>query len=99
MRAGGTGQKTKSQIVPLVAVTEGTETVSKDRSRTQGTMYFTNPEFRGADVWESVSGYICNAYDVTKLEHVYVYGDGGKGQIEKVAIKPVFKPFLRHPSF
>ena len=77
VRAGGTGQKTKSQIVPLVAVTEGTETVSKDRSRTQGTMYFTSPEFRGTDVWESVSGYICNAYDVTKLEHVYVYGDGG----------------------
>lgn len=77
VRAGRTGQKKKSQIIPLAVVTEGTETVSKGRNRTQGTMYFTSPAFRGADVWETVSGYICNAYDVTQLEHIYVYGDGG----------------------
>ena len=68
----------KSKIVPLVTVTEGMHMECRGRNRTVGTMHFVDEHFDSKNLWKSVEGYIDQAYDLEKLEKIYVHGDGGK---------------------
>ena len=68
----------KNKIVPLVTVTEGMHMESCGRNRTIGTMHFVDEHFDTKNLWKSVEGYIGRAYDLEKLENIYVHGDGGK---------------------
>lgn len=68
----------KSRIVPLVTVTEGLDTDNSNRHRTRGKMHFVDEAFDTKALWKSVEGYIGKIYDLTKVEKVYVHGDGGR---------------------
>lgn len=66
----------KGQIVPLVTVTEGINAEGK-RHYTENPMSFVNEEFDTKELWRTVSGYIGKAYDVEKIEKIYLHADGG----------------------
>lgn len=78
MQKPGKVKGKKNQIVPLVTVSEGVEAVSAGRNRTKNPMHFTDENFDTKSVWESVEGYIAKAYDIEKLEKIYIHADGGK---------------------
>lgn len=78
MQKPGKVRGKKNQIVPIVTVTEGTETVSQRRNRTINPMHFVDEEFNVKRLWESVDGYINQAYDGETLKKIYLHGDGGK---------------------
>lgn len=68
----------ESRIVPLVTVTEGTESVGARRNKTKGTMHFVDENFNSKNLWKSVEGYIGAAYKSDELEKIYIHADGGK---------------------
>ena len=68
----------KSKIVPLVTVTEGIDTSCKNRHKTKESMHFVDEEFSTKNLWKSVEGYIDKAYDLPKVEAIYIHGDGGR---------------------
>lgn len=66
-----------NQMVPLVTVTEGTRAVSARRNVTIRPMHFTDENFDSARLWKSVAGYLMKAYDMEKVEKIYLHADGG----------------------
>lgn len=78
MQKPGKQRGKKSQIVPLVTVTEGTLAVSERRNKTIGTMRFVDEEMDTKRLWKKVEGYIGGAYESETLEKIYVHGDGGR---------------------
>lgn len=66
----------KGKMVPLVTVTEGTAARGR-RKWTICPMHFVDENFKGESLWKSVEGYIEKAYDLKKIEKIYVHGDGG----------------------
>lgn len=68
----------ENQIVPLVTVTEGTESGGGRRHRTLEKKHFVSETFQGEEVWKEVDQYIQAKYDTSNLEKLYVHADGGK---------------------
>ena len=66
----------KGKIVPLVTVTEGTESSGK-RRKTICPMHFVDDNFDAKALWNTVEGYIQKAYAVDSIEKIYVHADGG----------------------
>lgn len=67
----------KNKMVPLVTVTEGVRPVCKRRHATIHPRHFVDENFQGEALWKEVGGYIQAAYDVSKIETIYLHGDGG----------------------
>ena len=67
-----------NQIVPLVTITEGTESIYKSRRKTINPYHIVNNKFDTEALWESVDKYIQNNYDVKGIENIYLHADGGK---------------------
>ena len=68
----------RSQIVPLVTVTEGTVNISKGRRKTVNPMHFVDENFDSKRLWTSVDGYIQSTYETDAIERICIHGDGGK---------------------
>jgi hypothetical protein len=68
----------KSQIVPLVVVTEGVRDVGGGRRRTIRPKYFVDREFSPEALWKAVEGYIDSTYNMDYLQTIYVHADGGR---------------------
>lgn len=68
----------KSEIIPLVTVSEGTIRQSKGRNKTINPMSFADENFDTKSLWKSVEGYIDMAYDASNIAKIYIHGDGGK---------------------
>ena len=68
----------RSQIVPLVTLTEGTRQDGRSRNRTIQPVHFVDEEFDTKRLWKAVEGYIDKAYDVSALEAIYVHSDCGQ---------------------
>lgn len=66
----------KGKIVPLVSVTEGTESNGR-RRKTICPMHFVDEHFDSKALWNTVEGYIQKAYAVDSIEKIYVHADGG----------------------
>lgn len=67
----------KGKIVPLVTVTEGTESNGR-RQKTICPMHFVDEQFDSKALWDTVEGYIQKAYAVDSIEKIYVHADGGR---------------------
>ena len=67
-----------SKTVPLVTVTEGVDTGCDGRHRTLEPMHFIDEGFDTKELWKSAEGYLEQAYDLAKIEKIYIHGDGGK---------------------
>jgi len=78
MQKPGKERGKQNRIVPLVTVTEGTESVGIRRNKTVAPMHFVDENQASKKLWESVEGYIARAYNVEQIEHIYIHADGGK---------------------
>ena len=67
-----------SKIVPLVTVTEGIDTKCEGRHKTIGAMHFVDEEFDTKNLWKSTEGYLGKTYDLTKVDTIFIHGDGGR---------------------
>ena len=76
MQKPGKQKGKRSRIVPLVTVTEGTETEG-NRGRTKGRMHFADENFDTKNLWKSVEGYIGKRYNAEKIERICIHADGG----------------------
>lgn len=78
MQKPGKEKGKRSKMIPLVTVTEGTYETSKGRNRTINPMHFASETFDTKELWKTTEGYIGKAYDLDKVEKVYIHGDGGQ---------------------
>ena len=88
MQKPGKKKGKKCQVIPLVTVTEGMYQESKRRNRTINPMHFADEGFNTKRLWKAVEGYIEKAYDLERIETVYIHGDGGpwiKNGLEDIA--------------
>lgn len=67
----------KGQYIPMVTVTEGTETSGSSRNQTINPVRFVDEGFSGKNLWKTVEGFVGEAYDTEKIEKIWVHGDGG----------------------
>ena len=67
----------KSQMVPLITVTEGIKQENGGRNSTICPMHFADENFNIDKLWKSAAGYIEKAYRIEDLKNIYVHGDGG----------------------
>ncbi|WP_350344234.1 ISLre2 family transposase [Proteinivorax tanatarense] len=67
-----------NKIMKLIYVHEGKELVSKGRYELQGLRYFTGNYSSNEDLWLEVANYIDSAYDMDKVEKIFLSGDGAK---------------------
>ncbi|MDD4528155.1 MAG: ISLre2 family transposase [Candidatus Margulisbacteria bacterium] len=68
-------QRGKNKIMKLVYVYDDKRKVNKGRTKLENVRYFTgamNPE----DLWTEVATYLDDAYDLEKVENIYIAGDG-----------------------
>jgi len=68
-------QNGTNKIMKLIYVYDDKIKVNKGRTKLQNVRYFTgnmNPE----DLWTEVATYIDDAYDLEKVENIYIAGDG-----------------------
>ena len=68
-------QNGTNKIMKLIYVYDNKIKVNKGRTKLQNVRYFTgnmNPE----DLWTEVATYIDDAYDLEKVENIYIAGDG-----------------------
>lgn len=78
MQKPGKEKGKSNRIVPLVTVTEGMSSNGLNRRETIGRMHFVDENFDSQKLWNSVEGYIGKAYDIERIEKIYVHGDGGQ---------------------
>ena len=78
MQKPGKERGKQNQIVPLVTVTEGTQSIGNRRNKTIEPMHFVDEEQSAKELWKSVEGYLARAYDVEQIEEIYIHADGGK---------------------
>ena len=77
-------QNGKNKEMKLIYVYDDKTNVSKERIKLENKRYFTG-EMNPEDLWTEVATYIDNAYDLDKVENIYIAGDGAswiKGGIE-----------------
>lgn len=77
MQKPGKKKGKQCQMIPLVTVTEGVYQESKGRNRTINPMHFADEGFNTKRLWKTAEGYIGKAYDLERIETVYIHGDGG----------------------
>lgn len=78
MQKPGKEKGKQSRMIPLVTVTEGMYQESKGRNRTINPMHFADEAFDTRELWKTAEGYIGKAYDLERIEKVYIHGDGGQ---------------------
>ena len=77
MQKPGKKKGKQSKMIPLVTVTEGMYEQSKGRNRTINPMHFADEGFDTKRLWKTTEGYIGKAYELEKIEKVYIHGDSG----------------------
>ena len=71
-------QKGTNKIIKLIYVHEGKKVISKGRNQLQNVRYFTGEYKASEDLWLEVANYLEQAYDMGKVEKIYLSGDGAK---------------------
>ena len=69
-------QREKNKEIKLIYVHEGKKFKSKGRYELQNKRYFTGSLKDSEDLWLEVSDYLEEAYDLDKVEKIYLSGDG-----------------------
>ncbi len=69
-------QNGKNRMVPLITVSEGTREVQNGRNALVNPVHFTSTIKQTKEAWETVGGYICEAYEKNEIRKIYLHGDG-----------------------
>lgn len=87
-------QDGSNTIVPIVTIHEGTESVYKGRNRCVNAHHISTYGETPADLWLKVADWIYEAYDVDKLEAIYIHGDGASWIKKGLEVLPNSKQVL-----
>ena len=68
-------QNGKNKEMKLIYVYDNKRLVNKGRTKLENIRYFTG-EMNPEDLWTEVATYIDEAYDLDKVENIYIAGDG-----------------------
>lgn len=68
----------KNKQIKLIYVHEGREEVSKGRYKLINPRYFTGSLKNNEDLWLEVADYLEDAYELEKINKIYLSGDGAK---------------------
>ena len=68
-------QNGKNKEMKLIYVYDDKKLVNKGRTRLENIRYFTG-EMNPEDLWTEVATYLDQAYDLDKVENIYIAGDG-----------------------
>jgi hypothetical protein len=71
-------QNGRNVIVPLITVHEGIEKVSKNRNKCRNAKHFTRYGKKTKHLWEEVSAWLREEYDLDCVGRIYLHGDGAK---------------------
>lgn len=71
-------KKKKTQMIPLVVVTEGIEDIGKNRRKTKNPKRLVVSDFNTKRLWKITDGYIEAHYDISSIKKIYIHGDGGR---------------------
>jgi len=66
----------KNCDVPLITVSEGVKEVCKDRNALIHPVHFSSASRHTGMTWETVAGYIEQAYEENRIDKIYLHGDG-----------------------
>ena len=69
-------QKGKTDIVKIIYVHEGKQSVSKGRNKLINVRYFTSAKQSSEQLWLDVANYIEKAYNSKTISKIYISGDG-----------------------
>ena len=69
-------QNGKNQIVPLITLCEGVREVAKGRNALKEPVHFSATSKKTKEAWGKVAGYISQAYEVDKIQKIYLHADG-----------------------
>jgi hypothetical protein len=69
-------QNSRSNIVPLVTVSEGKRAVCKGRNALIDPLHIQGYKTSSDDLWDYTYALCCRKYDIEKVEKIYVHGDG-----------------------
>ena len=87
----------KHMILPVGAVAEGHTEERKGRFRLIHPFYFLSQDMTTRNLTDTITGYICKAYDMSVLKKIYVHGDGarwiGKALQDVCTVEYVFDGF------
>jgi hypothetical protein len=71
-------QNGRNVIVPLITVHEGIEKVGKNRNKCRNAIHFTKYGKETKHLWEEVSAWLREEYDLDCVGRIYLHGDGAK---------------------
>ena len=81
-------------IVPIVTIHEGVKNICKGRGQCINAHHISTYQKAAEDLWLEVADWIYEAYDVDKLETIYLHGDGAHWIKKGLEILPKSKPVL-----
>jgi len=87
-------QDGSNTIVPIVTVHEGTKSLCKGRSRCVNPHHISRYGKAPEDLWLEVAEWIYEAYDIDKIETIYLHGDGASWIKKGLEMLPKSKPVL-----
>ena len=69
-------QEGRNRMVPLITVSEGVRAVREGRNILVNQVHFASTIQKTKEAWEAVGGYISQAYDESRIDRIYLHGDG-----------------------
>ena len=69
-------QTGKNRMVPLITLSEGIQAVHKGRNALVNAVHFTSTIKETKEAWETIGGYIAQAYEENQIERITLHGDG-----------------------
>ncbi len=80
--------------LPIITVHEGIKKPGKNRSRCINTHHICAYGETSEDLWFRAADWIYEAYDIDKIEAIYIHGDGASWIKKGLEILPKSKPVL-----
>jgi len=68
--------KSRGKRVPYVVISEGIREECRNRRATINATHFADKDLKSAVLWDSVAGYVNEAYEVSEGSKIYIHGDG-----------------------
>jgi len=87
-------QDGSNTIVPIVTVHEGAKTLCKGRSRCVNAHHICTYGKAPEELWLEVADWVYEAYDIDKIETIYIHGDGAAWIKTGLEMLPKSKPVL-----
>jgi hypothetical protein len=89
-------QNGKGNIVPLITISEGVAPVCKGRNELVDPIHLQGYKISSDDVWGYAYAVCDERYDMSKVEHIYIHGDGASWILKGLDVMPNSVHVLDH---